>query len=126
MSKGSKRRVGVGFEDNFDKIFGSKKEREKKWAEEEPVEVRKRSIRRTQEFKEFVSPIDRKVVSCNGGLRKHNKKHGVTNTRDYGDKWFDRKHIERSDRLTGNTERQRKDRVNAVKDSLQRHGVFKP
>jgi len=31
----------------------------------------------------FVSPIDRKEISCRSKLREHNAKHGVTNAADY-------------------------------------------
>ncbi len=32
---------------------------------------------------EFVSPIDGSVISSPAGLRAHNRKHGVTDSRDY-------------------------------------------
>jgi len=127
MSKGSKRRVGNGYADNFDKIFGNKSEREERWDEQEHKKAALRmSTSKRKDFEEFVSPIDQSVISCPSKLRKHNKKHGVTDIRDYGSTWFDKKNKERSNNLTGNTKQAHNERIETVKQTLQQYGVYKP
>ena len=128
MSKGSNRRQGKGFEDNFDKIFGSKKEREAKYADSKFTNVAKhtRSHNMLPDFVPFQSPIDKKMITCRSKLRAHNKKHGVTDMRAYGDKWFKRKERERSDKITGNTKQAHKERIETVKKTLETFGVYKP
>lgn len=75
-----------------------------------------------EDIKPFVSPIDGKPIYTRRQLREHNKKHGVTDMRDYGDDWFTRKAKERSDAITG--KRDRKERIEAIKKSLYQHGVI--
>ena len=123
--KGDDRRKGKGFEDNFDNIFGTRAERDAKWAGKKKVSVINRT-RTVKDFETFQSPIDQSVISCPSKLRAHNKKHGVTNIRDYGDEWFGRKNKERGDNITGNTKQARNERIENVKEALQRHGVIKP
>lgn len=70
----------------------------------------------------FVSPIDGKAIYSRRQLREHNHKHGVTDLRDYGPDWFSRKAKERSDNITGKTDRA--GRIDAIKRSLYQHGVI--
>jgi len=125
MSKGSKRRGGKDFERNFDSIFGSKEERKAKHDAQEKRVVA-RATRAQKDFVPFRSPIDQTVISCPSNLRAHNKKHGVTNIRDYGANWFERKNKERGNEIQGNTKQAHNERIENVKEALQRHGVYKP
>ena len=75
-----------------------------------------------EDIKPFVSPIDGEPIYTRRQLREHNKKHGVTDMRDYGNDWFSRKAKERSDTITG--KRDRNERIDAIKKSLYQHGVI--
>ena len=67
----------------------------------------------------FVSPIDGSVISDPAQLRSHNAKHGVTDTREYGPNWFERKSRERNLRLTGQDKASKQDRINALVSATQ-------
>tara|TARA_R110002096_G_scaffold2926_3_gene14892 strand:+ start:3172 stop:3441 length:270 start_codon:yes stop_codon:yes gene_type:complete len=41
--------------------------------------------------KEFISPIDGKVISTRQQLKAHNKEHGVTNASDYSGGYIEKK-----------------------------------
>ena len=73
------------------------------------------------EFEEFVSPVDKTVIRSREQLRLHNKKHGVTDMRDYGPEWFKRKHRERSDELTGRSTQARRERINDIIRAYEQH-----
>jgi hypothetical protein len=75
-----------------------------------------------EDLKPFVSPIDGKPVYTRRQLREHNKRHGVTDMRDYGEEWFTRKASERKDILTGNGDQAA--RVEAIRQALYLHGVI--
>ncbi len=62
----------------------------------------------------FVSPIDGTVISDRSHLRAHNKRHGVTQTLDYGPDYFQRRSKEMKNELSGNTKQARQERVNAL------------
>lgn len=66
----------------------------------------------------FTSPIDGTLIDDRGKLREHNKKHGVTDIRDYGEKYFDRKQKERSAEIQGKTPAAKRDRVEALKRTM--------
>jgi hypothetical protein len=117
VSKGSNRRQGKGFEDNFDAIFGDKPvERGSFIQTAEGIVPRGTEIASRvnapmvmKPLGEFKSPIDGQIISNRTQLAAHNKKHGVTNTADYSN---------------GYVEKQAHKRVNAgrkdVKDSRTR------
>ncbi len=69
----------------------------------------------------FISPIDKTVISDRAQLRNHNKKHGVTNTADYGPDWFPRKNKERAAELTGQTRQNKKERIAAIRYAMSQH-----
>ena len=70
----------------------------------------------------FVSPIDGRVIDDRTRLREHNKEHGVTNIRDYGDKYFDRKTKERHARSTGDTREAKRERIEIINQELKKRG----
>lgn len=71
-------------------------------------------------FEPFTSPIDGSVISDRAQLRAHNKKHSVTDMRDYGPEWFARKKKERELELSGNTRLAREDRIKCILESINR------
>lgn len=76
-----------------------------------------------RDIETFVSPVDGSVISDRGQLRAHNKKHGVTNVRDYGDGYFDRNGREMHKRRQGNTEKDKTGRREAIRESLHKMGI---
>lgn len=70
----------------------------------------------------FVSPIDGTIISSRSKLREHNKRHGVTNIRDYGDSWFQRKAQERTAELESRSDRCRRERIQTICDAIEKHG----
>jgi hypothetical protein len=69
----------------------------------------------------FVSPVDGSFISSRSQLREHNKRHGVTNIRDYGDGYFERKAHERNEVLQGKTPQSRKERIEALREAIAKH-----
>jgi hypothetical protein len=59
-------------------------------------------------LEEFVSPIDQSIIRTPSDLAKHNKKHGVTDQRDYSPAFLEKATKER---MAGFNEQGRKDRV---------------
>jgi hypothetical protein len=39
----------------------------------------------------FVSPVDGQIIDDRGKLRRHNKQHGCTNSRDYTKEWSEKR-----------------------------------
>ena len=65
----------------------------------------------------FKSPIDGRMISDRGQLRKHNQEHGVTDPRDYGAGYFARKEKERAYAHRSDTPeavRERKKEINTI------------
>lgn len=58
----------------------------------------------------FVSPVDRSVIGDRKHLREHNKRHEVTDFRDYGTEYFERKAKERERNLAGDSYKAREER----------------
>lgn len=70
----------------------------------------------------FVSPIDKSVISSRAKLRAHNKRHGVTDMRDYGDDWFARKAEERARTVRGETAAAKQERIEALRAAIEKSG----
>ena len=67
----------------------------------------------------FVSPIDGQLITDRGQLRRHNAKHGVTNSADYSDSFI----AERKRRRERDGERQLKQsRIADINAAIARHG----
>ena len=75
------------------------------------------------EFTEFVSPIDKTIISDRRQLAAHNKKHGVTDMRDYTQSHFDKAHKRRSDVMTGATPEQKQERLHRINSTVRKHGM---
>jgi hypothetical protein len=63
----------------------------------------------------FVSPIDGAVIRDGAALREHNRKHGVTDTRDYGPEWFNRKRDVLESKRQGTDPESKQNRIEALK-----------
>lgn len=71
------------------------------------------------DLESFVSPIDGQLIDDRGKLRRHNAKHGVTNSHDYSDTFI----AERARRRIRDGERQLKQsRLNDINAAIARHG----
>ena len=105
MSKGSVRRSGntAKFDENFDRIFGGHTTAKSGRFRQDPLtgnlvdreelqnvaRVNAPMVMRPMEA--FQSPIDRTVIRTRQQLKVHNKRHGVTNVRDYKDGYVEKK-----------------------------------
>ena len=108
------------FSDGYDKIDWSKKVGRKKSAQ---LPDTQKTFMLLPKFEEFVSPIDKSIISDRGSLRAHNKKHEVTNVRDYGEKYFDRRGKEKYADQQGSTSEQRKERKELINQEMRKRGM---
>jgi hypothetical protein len=65
-------------------------------------------------MKPFVSPITKELIRDAGQLRSHNAKYGVTDSRDYGPDWFDRKRGELENKRQGLDKESKNERIQAL------------
>ena len=107
------------FSDNYDLIDWSKPI-ERKVPDQLPKE---RTFMLAPQFEPFQSPIDKTTISCPAGLRRHNKKHGVTNIRDYGENYFDRRGKEKYQEQQGASKEARADRRELINRTLRERGM---
>ena len=140
MSKGSKRRPENknAFDDSFDRIFGSGMPKRGSYVQDPdtgklvpkseyvPKEVKRREWAAIHgPIEPFVSPVDGTVISDRKQLREHNKRHGVTNTADYGPEWFKRKAEERNAHILGKSKEAKAARVEAIQKVLYEKGLLR-
>ena len=130
MSKGSNRRPGGGFEDNFDNIFGKKEVQRGRFIQHPETGklipaadyVRpdtNQSAYVMGDIVGFVSPIDRTLIDDRGKLRRHNAKHGVTNSADYSTEHFKKHEIRMKNEREGNTAQAKQERVAVIKRAIE-------
>ena len=67
----------------------------------------------------FVSPIDGTVIRDAAQLRSHNKKHDVTDRRDWGPDWFERKGKELELKRQGLDPESKRERIAALKQATE-------
>ncbi len=67
----------------------------------------------------FKSPVTGEVIDDRGQLRRHNKKHGVTDLRDYGPEYFERKTKEMHAERTGQTPGAKKERIENIIHAIE-------
>ena len=72
------------------------------------------------DFKSFISPITKEEISDRGQLRRHLAKHGVAPASEYSPEYMAKRTKRRFDKLTGNTKEDKKQRVEAIKQALER------
>ena len=75
----------------------------------------------TNEFQEFVSPIDGKRIGDRRQLAAHNKTHGVTHTSDYSQAHFDKAAAKREEVLSGKGKAQKASRIDDLKRVIHQH-----
>jgi len=69
----------------------------------------------------FKSPIDGRMIHDKSQLANHNREHGVTDHRDYGDKWFADKAKQRDLETRGQTASAKRERIELIKHTLEQH-----
>lgn len=72
------------------------------------------------EFKEFISPVTKELITDRGQLRQHNARHGITSSSDYSPEYIAKRAKKRDDEMTGNTAAHRQDRREAIHRALSR------
>lgn len=73
---------------------------------------------------DFISPVDRQLIGSRSHLREHNKRHGVTDLREYGDTFFQRKARERAVAHESSDSRARAERRQAIAAAMQQKGLY--
>lgn len=130
------RPINANFENNFDRIFGTKEERdakkaiekadmEERWSKMENAMKNAKAVNVQAGFEPFKSPIDGTIITCRSKLKEHNKRHGVTDIRDYGDEWFDKKAKERERETLGMTPEAQKERREIIEKTLYDYGLLR-
>ena len=125
--KNTTQRVNESYADNFDKIFGGKPPESGAFTQckdgtlvprgtSTPDGVNAPMVMKP--LKDFVSPIDGKVISSRAQLAKHNKQHGVTNSQDYSGGYIENKARERN---AAGEKYLKETRRTDIHDAMQRH-----
>lgn len=98
------------FDESFDRIFGAKKKSKTASYIQDPdtgelierseyvPKVTVNAPMVMNPMQDFVSPIDKTVISTRSQLAAHNKKHGVTNVQDYKNGYIEKRAHERVDK----------------------------
>jgi hypothetical protein len=119
--------MGKNFEDNFEKIFSEpSKEKgrfvydkdQKKCVKKQETNISGYHIQ--GDIEPFISPIDKTVITGRAALRAHNKRHGVTDIRDYGPEWFKRRGKEKDADRLGQTKAAKQERIDLFKHAYER------
>ncbi len=92
------------------------------WDEKFGKEIR-RSAMIMKDIESFISPIDGTVISSRPKLEAHNKKHGVTNIKDYAVGHFEKRGKEMILEATGQTPEAKKERCQLIDKTLNDFGV---
>ena len=74
-------------------------------------------------FKPFISAIDGTEIRDASQLAVHDRKHGVTDPRNYGPDWFERESKNRDNRLTGGTKADKQDRIKQINQAMKNQGL---
>jgi len=72
-------------------------------------------------FEEFISPVDKTLISDRGQLARHNKRHGVTNIADYGPDYHARRGKEMHRQQQGKNDKQ--ERYQAIRKTMHQYGL---
>ena len=75
------------------------------------------------DMESFKSPITGEMITDRGQLRRHNREHGVTDSRDYSSDHFERAHNARQAEMLGTTREAKQERVDLIKRTLDQYGV---
>ena len=124
----------ANYASNYATIFGTDEERKARHAKEKEAEnllckeiIRANtSARINGSFTPFISPVDGKPVTSRAELNAHNERHGVTDMRDYGEAYFERKRESMDRERLGNTPQAKRERQQLIEKTLYDHGVLRP
>jgi len=73
------------------------------------------------DIESFVSPVDGTVIDDRAKLRAHNKRHGVTDPRDYGEGWYHQKGKERNEVLNSKSQQNKAQRLDTIMRAMHKH-----
>lgn len=76
------------------------------------------SIHAIHTLEEFVSPIDQSIIRTPADLARHNRRHGVTDSRDYSPEYLAKA---TNERMAGFNERGKQDRINDLNRAYEHH-----
>ena len=94
------------------------------WEEIYGKEARRSTVKGLgSDIEAFVSPIDGQIVSGRAALREHNKKHGVTNIKDYDAGHFEKRGKEMNAEALGTTPQAKLERKQLIDQTLNHYGV---
>lgn len=68
-------------------------------------------------MEEFVSPIDQSIIRTPADLRAHNRRHGVTDMRDYSPEYLAKA---QNERMAGFNERGKQDMINDLNNAYEK------
>ena len=119
--------------DNYERIFGTKEEREAKHAKEKAEKAEKQEAMKKAtsaafiggNFEPFKSPVDGSIIKNPAQLRSHNSKHGVADIREYGDEWFEKRGREMYAEKTGDTLEAKRERQQTCHDVLKYYKMIR-
>ena len=123
----------AAYVDNFDSIFGTDEERKARHAKEkaekaELNEVMQQAVKTAYiggSFEPFKSPVDGTVIRNPRDLKSHNSRHGVTDIREYGDEWFQRRGQEMHSEKIGSTAQAKRERQKICHDVLKAYKMIR-
>ena len=118
MSKGSQRRPGKNYEKNYEAIFGKKKAITSSKRYGNRIREPKSGVHIIEDIEPFKSPITGEIISSRSQLRQHNRKHGVTDSRDYSASFFEKKAKEREIAMNGRSAADRRHRIDILREKL--------
>lgn len=131
VSKGSKRRPGSGFAKNYHN--GNKKVKGGSWVQcpETGKLIPKEEFERPEvdapavmgDIESFVSPITKEVISDRGQLRRHMKKHGVTNSADYSPEFLAKRRNKSQAEALGTSHQAKRERVSVLREAFDKAGI---
>jgi hypothetical protein len=110
--------------DNFDRIFGSEKERKQR-EDAVKIEDHKHSAARSKSayvmkpMDPFKSNVDGSIISDRKQLAEHNKRNGVTNSADYSDSYMNNK---RSSMAASQERANKTQRIDALQHVMRTKG----
>ena len=70
----------------------------------------------------FVSPITGQTITSRSVLRRHNREHGVTDSRDYSSEFLLDRTNKRAAAALGQTPEAKQDRINLIRKELDKYG----
>lgn len=90
---------------------------------EDYTDPRNRGVMIQADIEPFISPITKEVITSRSQLRLHNKKHGVTDSRDYSSDFIKKRSDARVNEMMGKTPQAHAERIECVKRTLEKFGL---